>query len=206
MDKHGNSLHSNSSFSENDKEEKKVTNSKRPNTTKSSKKVAGKSKQVVDPDAELTKFDAKIKRTRSIQSSKAKTVSRQDAMRRTRNCDKPHNNFSKISRWLQLNVLMFLNEKEVVKTGRVCHTLYMASNDEFLWKQKFIIMRGEKEFSKLFRQYQTVHDFTERALVGNEYKRKCLRQMNAGKNMTSRKFKPLTIKLSGHTNRVIALS
>ena len=121
-------------------------------------------------DEELLKLDLDIKRKRSLQQAKKQKRSLKNQEIITRNSDKPHNNFSKISKWLQITILQFLDEADIIKTGSVCRSLNQAANDEFIWKHKFIQMRGEKEFVNLYQRYAGVSADSERAQKGNEYK------------------------------------
>ena len=53
---------------------------------------------------------------------------------------------------------------------------------------------------------ETSKNQSERSQKGHQYKIKCLRQMNAGKNMMTTRFQPLNIKLTGHTDSVTTIS
>ena len=126
---------------------------------------------------------------------------------RVRNNHKPSNNLWKISRWLHITILLFLDEKDIVTYGGVWKSLYDSANDEFIWKHRFISLRGIYDFKSVYNKHITTSkEQSERSQKGQQYKIKCLRQMNAGKNMMTARFQPLNIKLTGHTDSVITVS
>jgi hypothetical protein len=70
-------------------------------------------------DKGLMKMDQKIKekKERAIVKRKRKDIKNEEI--RTKNDDKANNNFCKISRWLHITIMLFLDEREIIKLGAV---------------------------------------------------------------------------------------
>jgi hypothetical protein len=66
-------------------------------------------------------------------------------------------------------------------------------------------MRGRSEFKNLNKQFENVQRSYERNIAGKMFKHNCLRQINAKKNFMHKGFKPLTMKLTGHTDSIRSL-
>ena len=48
---------------------------------------------------------------------------------------------------------MYLPEKDIIMLGSVCRSLNESSNDQYIWKQKSIDMRGKAEFQNLYKEF-----------------------------------------------------
>jgi hypothetical protein len=70
-------------------------------------------------DKGLMKMDQiiKEKKERAIVKRKRKDIKNEEI--RTKNDDKANNNFCKISRWLHITIMLFLDEREIIKLGAV---------------------------------------------------------------------------------------
>jgi len=101
--------------------------------------------------------------------------------------------------------------EDIVVLGSVCHSLNDASNDQYIWKLRSIELRGEIEFHNLYREYIYSDAFknAKRSYVdnisGKAFKHRCLRQLNAKKNLCKKGYKPHTMKLVGHKDTIRGL-
>ena len=68
--------------------------------------------------------------------------------------------------------MLFLDEGDIIKTGSACKSLNEASNDEYIWRQKLIYMRGKLEFSNLSKEFHNITNSEERIKAGLLYKHK----------------------------------
>lgn len=59
----------------------------------------------------------------------------------------------------------FLDEKSILQLGRTCKALKTASNDEEVWRQRLVEMRGD-----IREDNKGVMDFEGRAERGREFK------------------------------------
>ena len=67
-------------------------------------------------------------------------------------------------------------------------------------------MRGQQEFINLYKVLDWLSIDSERAQKGHIFKIKCLRQIYSSKNFMSKGYKPLSIKLTGHKDKVTSIS
>ncbi|CAI2363119.1 unnamed protein product [Moneuplotes crassus] len=168
------------------------------------------SKKSVNLELQRLQSAPTMEEKKALESSlklKRKKMSKQKIKKiRSNNDDKPAHNLSKISRWLHITIFMFLDEKDIIKCGGVCKSLFDSQNDEFIWKHRLINLRGINDFNSLYKHYCfTSKMHKERSQKGREYKLKCLRQINAG-NLMKTKSQVLNIKLTGHTGKVTTVS
>jgi len=60
-----------------------------------------------------------------------------------KNDDKSYLNLCKLSRWLMIYIIEFLNDKDTIVLGSVSRSLKEASQDEYVWWWKILSIHGD---------------------------------------------------------------
>jgi len=68
------------------------------------------------------------------------------------NDEKSYLNLCKLSRWLHIFIMDFLEVKDVILIGSVSWSLKESSNDEYIWRRNIMTIHSAEQFNAIYGQ------------------------------------------------------